>query len=160
MKKTVNCFMLAGVMCLGGALVAAEQSPPADKPEKASSVQQAPGNMPMRGRRDFMRRAEFGVARMVRQELKTYLNDKTDANFAALEKAVNEAIKADTVQRKARLEQELANLEKVQTQRASRFLDSVKSGEFKMPERPRRAPGEFRSRRGGAPSPAPFESNK
>ena len=57
-----------------------------------------------------------------------------------IEKALNEAIKADTAKRKERLEKELADLEKNQAARVRDLLDKVKSGEFKMPERRRMPP--------------------
>ena len=80
------------------------------------------------------------TARLVMKELKAYQAKPTPENYAALEKALNEAIKADTAKRKERLEKELADLEKNQAARVRDLLDKVKSGEFKMPERRRMPP--------------------
>jgi CheY-like chemotaxis protein len=70
------------------------------------------------------------------------------------EKALNEAIKKDTEQRKARLEKQLMELEKNQAERAQNLLKKVKSGEFKLPAgkregQERKAPREGKERRGG-----------
>lgn len=109
----------------------------------------APGRQNMRraGFRQPMRNPMMSVIRKVAKELKAYQAKPTPENFAAFEKAFNEAVKADTARKKANLEKQLAELEKTQAERAKDILAKVKSGEFKMPERPQRG-NHFRPMRG------------
>lgn len=108
-------------------------------------------------RRQMMRQYPLmAMARLVPQELKAYKNSPTPENFAALEKALDAAVKADTAKRKANLEKQLAELDKKQSALAADFLAKVKSGEFKMPERPqRRNRGERPARKFAGERPEP-----
>ena len=120
-------------LLLGAAMLLGINSAIADDAKPA-----APKEMPqgMRGRRFEMRggqMSQMATARLAAKELRAYLENKTPENLAAFEKALNEAMKKDTAERKAKLEKELAELEKNQAKRAADLIAKVKSGEFKMP---------------------------
>ena len=129
-KFIIGSTLLAGVI-FSTAISAAEKVAPANATARP---------MPPRGemRRGMMppRNEMMMTARLVINELKAYQANPTAENFAVLEKALDKAIKEDTAKRKERLEKELANLEKDQAKRANDLLTKIKSGDFKMPERP------------------------
>ena len=135
MMKVFSCsLLLGGALFLGSGLHAAEeapQAPPAGRQFNGRGPAGAPG-MGMRRNPDMM------TARLVMKELRAYQTNPTPENLAALEKALNEAMQKDTASRKAMLEKALADLEKNQQKRAADFLEKVKKGEFKLPQRPPR----------------------
>ena len=125
--------VFSSVLLLGGVLFSAtDLRAEAPAPERNPMMQQRNGRGPGM---DMRRNPDMMTARLVMKELRAYQANPTPENFAALEKALNEAMKKDTAERKANLEKALANLEKDQQQRAKSFLEKVKSGELKMPRR-------------------------
>ena len=100
-------------------------------PERPQRPQEMRRNMPRRN-------PLMAMARLVPGELKAYQSNPTPENYAALEKALDAAVKANTAKQKARLEKQIAELDSKQAKLAADFLKQVKSGEFKMPERPQR----------------------
>ena len=153
--KSLTAMLLAAAALAAPAVINADEAPAKQRPEQRQFRN--------RGDRPGMRNGMFGqmqrnpemmTARLVMKELRAYQAEPNDANYAALEKALNEAIKKDTEQRKARLEKQLMELEKNQAERAQNLLKKVKSGEFKLPAvkregKERRAPREGKERRGG-----------
>lgn len=160
--KSLTAMLLAAAALAAPAVINADEAPAKQRPEQRQF--RGPGERPdMRGERPGMRGGMFGqmqrnpemmTARLVMKELRAYQAEPNDANYAALEKALNEAIKKDTEQRKARLEKQLMELEKNQAERVQNLLKKVKSGEFKLPAgkregQERKAPREGKERRGG-----------
>lgn len=158
--KSLTAMLLAAASLAVPAALSADEAPA--KPERPAKRQfRGPGErgerggQGMRGGMFMQRNPEMMTARLVMKELRAYQADPSEANYAALEKALNEAIKKDTAMRKERLEKQLMELEKTQAERAQSLLKKVKSGEFKMPEarresnERRRVPAERKERRGG-----------
>ncbi len=122
---------VGGVLCcaaLCGSNLLAEDQPAKPQPQRSQMM------MPRNHMQFPQRNQHMMTAFLVKDEIKAYQQNPTPENMAALEKALDKAIKADTAKRKKHLEKELANLEKDQAQRAADLLQKVKSGEFKMPE--------------------------
>lgn len=153
--KSLTAMLLAAAALAAPAVINADEAPAKRRPEQRQFHK--------RGDRPGMQNGKFGqmqrnpemmTARLVMKELRAYQAEPNNANYAALEKALNEAIKKDTEQRKARLEKQLMELKKNQAERAQNLLKKVKSGEFKLPAvkregKERRAPREGKERRGG-----------
>lgn len=167
-------LMCAGLLLTGGALRADDSAEPADAPkpnDRPPMRQNAPlppenrnrDNLtpppPRRGQDGpgmgrmgrLMRNSDPGM--LVKDELKTYLSDKSDANYRKLESALQSAMTKDTERRREmlkkqieHLQKELTDLEANQQKRAGDFLDKVKSGEYKP-----QAPRQGGRQRGGAP---------
>lgn len=136
LKSWVMAVLAAGSLMAMPFTNADEVQAPAKSGKRMQRQMRGPGSWGnMRGQRNPL----MMTARLVMKELRTYQAKPTPENYAALEKALNEAMKADTAKRKEQLEKELADLEKNQAARAKDLLDKVKSGEFKMPEK-RQAP--------------------
>ena len=126
-------FIMLAAAVISSATLHAEEAPV--KPDKMPAKKfQAPRPGRPGGRFNPM----MLTARMVMKELRAYQANPTPENYQALEKALNEAMQKDTARRKAKLEKELAELSQTQAKRAEDFLAKVKSGEFKMPERPKK----------------------
>ena len=148
LKKFIISAVAFSALC-NSSLVIADEVPasPAGKPEmRQRGPRGNKGNMMRRGGDPSMR-----FAFLVRKELAAYQADPTPEKLKALEKALDEAVKKVTAQRKKQLEKELAQLDKTQKERAEKFLKQVKSGEFKMPERSQKNRGQRwnRGQRGG-----------
>ena len=121
-------LLICTIAC--GACLSAKDAPP-PRPDKPQRPQEMRRNMPRRN-------PLMAMARLVPKELKAYQSNPTPENYAALEKALDTAVKANTAKQKARLEKQIAELDSKQAKLAADFLKQVKSGEFKMPERPKR----------------------
>ncbi len=177
-----SATLLSGLMLLSGSVLSAAETgaatPPSPPPVGTGSdaifepggmlgpggvmgPQGMMGNGGMRqdGRGGMMRDPMVMTARLVHNELKTYQASPTTENYTALENALKTAMAKDTARRKEMLEKRqaeiqkmLSELDKTQTQRMTDFLTKVKSGEFKMPERP--AKGK-RGQRGMQQAPQP-----
>ena len=160
--KSMTAMLLAAASLAIPAAMNADEAPA--KPERPAKRQfRGPGErgerggQGMRGGMFMQRNPEMMTARLVMKELRAYQADPSEANYAALEKALNEAIKKDTAMRKERLEKQLMELEKTQAERAQSLLKKVKSGEFKFapPAREgnerRRVPAERKERKGPRP---------
>lgn len=165
--KSLTAMLLAAAALTAPAVINADEAPAKQRPEKrqfrgpgergerGGDRSAMRGGQGMRGGMFMQRNPEMMTARLVMKELRAYQAEPNDANYAALEKALNEAIKKDTAMRKERLEKQLMELEKNQAERAQNLLKKVKSGEFKMPEarregnERRRVPAERKERRGG-----------
>ena len=132
--------LAAGTLVAAPFLSADEAQAPKEGEKRMPRQMRGPGGFGEFGGMRPQRNAAMMTARLVMKELKAYQAKPTPENYAVLEKALNEAIKADTAKRKERLEKELAELEKNQAERVKNLLDKVKSGEFKMPERRRMPP--------------------
>ena len=145
-KNVCSALLLGGSLLL--TVTACAEDPAPNRPPAPPA--QGPGAPGIRGgRRGPGFNPMFETARLVMKELRAYQAKPNDETFAALEKALAEAMKIDTANRKAQLERELADLEANQAKRQSEFLSQVKSGEFKMPAPPNRPP------RGNGQRPAP-----
>ncbi len=166
--KSLTAMLLAAASLAVPAALSADEAPakperpakrqfrgPGERGERGGDRPAMRGGQGMRGGMFMQRNPEMMTARLVMKELRAYQSDPSEANYAALEKALNEAIKKDTAMRKERLEKQLMELEKTQTERVQSLLKKVKSGEFKMPEarregnERRRVPAERKERRGG-----------
>ena len=139
-KSLATIALAAGSLMAAPFLSADEAQAPKEGEKRMPRQMRGPGGFGEFGGMRPQRNAAMMTARLVMKELKAYQAKPTPENYAALEKALNEAVKADTARRKARLEKELADLEKNQAERVKDLLDKVKSGEFKMPERRRMPP--------------------
>ena len=151
--KSMTAMLLAAASLAIPAAMNADEAPA--KPERPAKRQsRGPGE---RGGMYMQRNPDMMTARLVMKELRTYQADPSEANYAALENALTEAMKKDTAMRKERLEKQLQELEKTQAERAASLLKKVKSGEFKFtpPAREGRGPrpekNTNRERRGPRP---------
>ena len=140
LKSWTMVVLVAGALMAAPFLSADEAQAPKEGGKRMQRQMRGPGGFGEFGGMRAQRNPAMMTARLVMKELRTYQAKPTPENYAALEKALNEAIKADTAKRKERLEKELADLEKNQAERVKDLLDKVKSGEFKMPERRRMPP--------------------
>lgn len=135
---------LFSLLCGAGLLFTAELSAddaPA-RPQRPRMEMGGPGGP--RGGMMEMRNPMMGIAYQVKPELDAYNADKSDENYAKLEAAVKAASakrKANLEKRLEQLKNDLANFDQNQEKQNAEFLAKVKSGEFKMPERPRRGGG-------------------
>lgn len=138
MKIRTLCSLLCGAGLLLTANLSADDAPARPQRPKMETGGQRGGQ---RGGMMGMRNPMMGIAFQVKPELDAYNADKSDENYAKLEAAVKAASakrKADLEKRLEQLKTDLADFDRNQEKQNAEFLAKVKSGEFKMPERPRR----------------------
>lgn len=144
MKIRTLFSLLCGAGLLFTANLSADDEAPR-RPQRPRMEMGGPGGPGgpggQRGGMMGVRNPMMGIAFQVKPELDAYNADKSDANYAKLEAAVKAASakrKADLEKRLEQLKNDLANFDQNQEKQNAEFLAKVKSGEFKMPERPKR----------------------
>ena len=142
----MNIRTLFSLLCGAGLLFTADLSADEEaprRPQRPPMEMGGPGGQRggQRGGMMGMRNPMMLIAFQVKPELDAYNADKSDENYAKLEAAVKAASakrKADLEKRLEQLKNDLANFDQNQEKQNAEFLAKVKSGEFKMPERPKR----------------------